>query len=283
MSSVDHLHAEAKMPLFTRHRNTVQPMVLVGNRKATLQAIHTDAVNKAVKYQKKNIMLDDLPHPNKDPEKDLTRKERAILVQLRPGHCKLLGSYKSRIKKDASLNVCADCGKKPHDVKHLFACPANPTTLIPSDIWSKPMDSIQGFSYLEAGNLDWDEPRPKVNNNNTSRYERSVRHNKHTHTNQKADTDQHPRYNHEIHRRLHQGTQRNHTSIQRQLKLAFLRVASFHPHYLTCTLQTYHHPVHRFRSWPTQMTSPSHPHKQARVQPSNTYSHIYISFLPGKT
>ena len=26
-------------------------------------------------------------------------------------------------------------------------------------------------------------------------------------------------------------------------------MASFHPHYLTCILQTYHNPVHRFRSW----------------------------------
>ena len=83
-------------------------------------------------------------------------------------YCKLLGSYKSRIKKDASLNVCADCGKTPHDVKHLFACPAHPTTLIPSDLWRKQMDSIREFSYLEAENLDWDKPRPEANNNNMS-------------------------------------------------------------------------------------------------------------------
>ena len=37
-------------------------------------------------------------------------------------------------------------------------------------------------------------------------------------------------------------------------------MASFHPHYLTFTPQTYHHPVHRFRSWPMQTTSQSHPH-----------------------
>ena len=55
-------------------------------------------------------------------------------------------------------------------------------------------------------------------------------------------------------------TYRNYTSRQRQFKLAFHKVASFHPHYLTFTPQTYHHPVHRFRSWPTQMTSPSHPY-----------------------
>ena len=139
---------------FTRHRITVEPMMLADNRKATLQAIHTDAVNKAVKDQKKNIVLDDLPHPINDSEKDLTRKERATLAQLRSGYFKLLGSYKSRIKKDASLNGCADCGKTPHDVKHIFACSAHPTTLIPLDIWSKPVESIREFSYLEEGNLD---------------------------------------------------------------------------------------------------------------------------------
>ena len=108
--------------LFTRHRNTLEPLMLADNRKATLQAIHTDAVNKAVKDQKNNIVLDDLPHPINASETDLTRKERATIAQLRSAYCKLLGSYKSRIKKDASLNVCADCGKTPHDIKHLFAC-----------------------------------------------------------------------------------------------------------------------------------------------------------------
>ena len=143
-----------KVTLFTRHRNTIEPMMLADNRKATLQGIHTDAVSKAVNDQKNNIVLDDLTHPINNSEKDLTRKERATLAQLRSGYCKLLGSYKSRIKKDASLNVCADCGQTPHDVKHLFACPAHTTTLIPSDLWNKPMDSIREFSYLEAGNLD---------------------------------------------------------------------------------------------------------------------------------
>ena len=109
MSSVDHLHVEAKMmkvrdhsdllstqylarclepgnvchyittretykrrikeTLFTRHRNTVEPMMLADNRKATLQTIHTDEVNKAVKDQKKNIVLDNAPHPINDSEK----------------------------------------------------------------------------------------------------------------------------------------------------------------------------------------------------------------------
>ena len=94
-----------KVTLFTRHRNTVGPMMLADNRKATLQAIHTDAVNKAVKDQKKNMVLDDLLHPINDSEKDLTMKERATLAQLRSGFYKLLCSYKSRIKKDAIDSV----------------------------------------------------------------------------------------------------------------------------------------------------------------------------------
>ena len=62
-------------------------------------------------------------------------------------------------------------------------------------------------------------------------------------------------------------TYRNHTSSQCQ----FHKVAYFHQHYSTFTLQTYHQPEHQFRSWPTQMTSPS----QAQVQPGNTYNHTY--------
>ena len=53
-------------------------------------------------------------------------------------------------KKDANLDVCADCDTTPHDVKHLFVCPAHPTTLIPSDLWSRLTDAVCELSYLEA-------------------------------------------------------------------------------------------------------------------------------------
>ena len=75
-----------KQTLFTRRRNIVEPIMLANNRKATLQAIHSDAVNKAVKDQKKNIVLDGFPDPINDSEKDLTRKERATLAQFRSGY-----------------------------------------------------------------------------------------------------------------------------------------------------------------------------------------------------
>ena len=67
-------------------------------------------------------------------------------------YCRLIGSYKS--SKDDSLDVCADCGKTPHDVKHLFNCPAHPTTMTPSDLWNRPVDAIRELSYLEAGVID---------------------------------------------------------------------------------------------------------------------------------
>ena len=97
MSSVDHLHAEANMlkvrehsellsaqylarclepanvnnsittmdppkrlmkeTLFTRHRSAVESMMIAKDRKATLQAIHTMAVNQAVTSLRRNVVL----------------------------------------------------------------------------------------------------------------------------------------------------------------------------------------------------------------------------------
>ena len=99
-------------------------------------------------------MLDGRPPLISNSEKELTRKECSTLAQLRSGYCRLLGSNKSRIKKDARLDVCADCGTTPHDVKYLFVFPGHPTTLIPSDVWSKPTDAVRELIYLEARDPD---------------------------------------------------------------------------------------------------------------------------------
>ena len=173
MSNVDHLHAEAnglkvrehsellsaqylarclepenvnnsittkdtpkrriKERLFTRHHSNVELMMIANDRKA----IHTKAVNKAVNSQRRNVVLDVRPPLINVSEKELTRKKRTTLAQLRSGHCKLLGSYKI-----------------PHDVKHLFNCPAHPTKMTPSDLWNRPVDAIRELSYIKAGVLD---------------------------------------------------------------------------------------------------------------------------------
>ena len=128
---------QMKETLYTRHRNTVEPMMVNNDRKATPQALHTAAVVKAVQCHERNVVLDGRPPPINNSEKELIRKERSTLAQLKSGHCRLLGSYKSRIKKDASLDVCADCGTTPHDV-----------------IWSKPTDAVRELRYLEARDPD---------------------------------------------------------------------------------------------------------------------------------
>ena len=155
------------------------------------------------------------------------------------------------------LSVIADTGEEPsslHNSKHAHATRVQNTTFY-SD----------GTTHTKQHRSKRVQPNgsPCANNHCSTRYEQSFRHNKHTHTNQKAATDKHSRHN-------------------VNLKLAFHKVTSFHPHYSTFTPQTYHHPVHRFRSWPMQMTSQSHPHTQVRVQPRNTYNHTYTKFLPGQ-
>ena len=91
--------------LFTRLRSTVEPMMIAKDRKATLQAIQTMTVNQAVTSLRRNVVLDDRPLLINISEKELTRKERMTLALLRSGYCRLLGSYKRRISKDAIIYV----------------------------------------------------------------------------------------------------------------------------------------------------------------------------------
>ena len=67
-----------KGALFTRHRSTVESIMVANDRKATLRAIHTSAVNQAVNRQEGNVVLDDRPPLINNSEKDLTRKERPL-------------------------------------------------------------------------------------------------------------------------------------------------------------------------------------------------------------
>ena len=52
------------------------------HRKAILQALHTDAVDKAVKSHERNVLLDGRPPPISNSEKDLTRKERSTKIRI---------------------------------------------------------------------------------------------------------------------------------------------------------------------------------------------------------
>ena len=70
---------QMKETLYTRHRNTVEPMMLKNDRKATL---HTAAVVKAVECQERNVVLDGRPPPISNSEKVLTRKERSTKIRI---------------------------------------------------------------------------------------------------------------------------------------------------------------------------------------------------------
>ena len=105
MSSMDHLHTEAKMLTVREHLELLSahylarclepgdvwnqqemsatPMMLADNRKATFQAIHTNTV----KDQKKNIVLDDLPHQigqrlRKRPNQEGTRHPPTVKIRI---------------------------------------------------------------------------------------------------------------------------------------------------------------------------------------------------------
>ena len=167
MSSIDHLHSEAKMlkvgdhsdllsaqylvqcldpehvchnittmdppprqmkqTLYTKHHQSIRPL-LADTNKESLQAVHTEAVNKARDSQEANRVLRDRPPSISSEEVTLERKQRTTLSQLRSGHCKLLNSYKNRLLPTVSSS-CPDCGAPSQDVPHLFNCTAHPNTL----------------------------------------------------------------------------------------------------------------------------------------------------------
>ena len=76
-------HNNNKETRFTRHRSAVEPLMIAKDRKTTLQSIHTMAVNQAVTSLGRNVVLDDRPPAINISEKELTRKERTTLAQLR--------------------------------------------------------------------------------------------------------------------------------------------------------------------------------------------------------
>ena len=145
-------------------------MMVKNDRKA---ALHTDAVDKAVKSHERNVVLDGRPPPISSSEKKLTKKERSTLAQLRSGYCRLLGSYKSRIKKDASLNVYTDCGTTPHDVKHLFIFPAHPTIMISTD--GRCPETQLSRGEIPRLKLRWTERRTTIDYCTTDEHSQTTR------------------------------------------------------------------------------------------------------------
>ena len=73
---------QMKETLYTRHRNTVEPMMVKNDRKATLQVVHTAVVVKAVPCHERNVVLDGRLSTISNSEKELTRKERSTKIRI---------------------------------------------------------------------------------------------------------------------------------------------------------------------------------------------------------
>ena len=86
---------------------------------------------------------------------------------------------------------------------------------------------VQSTTFYSDGALHIQQQRSKgvqhndspcAHNHCSTRYEQSFRHNKHTHTNQRAATDHHSRHNYEVYRKLRQRTQSLHTIQKRHVQ-----------------------------------------------------------------
>ena len=143
---------QMKHTLHTRHYPTVQPL-LAATKKETLQAVHTEAVTRAINSQQPNRVLHNRPPPISLEEDTLRRPQRTTLSQLRSGHCQLLNSYQNRLKPTVDPR-CPDCGVNPHDVPHLLNCTAHPNDLSTVNLWDKPVESIRELSFLDTRNQD---------------------------------------------------------------------------------------------------------------------------------
>ena len=85
---MDHPPREMKETLFTRHNQTVLPL-LANTKKESLRTIHTSFGNTAIDNLMDNRVLNNRRPPVNDEEIYLTRRQRATLSQIRSGHCKL--------------------------------------------------------------------------------------------------------------------------------------------------------------------------------------------------
>ena len=120
--------------------------------KKKLKEIHTKDVAKNIRLIKPNPVLNTAaPDINKD-EKNLPRKTRSTLAQLRSGYSSYLNSYLSRINENYQ-NTCPNCNLTPHDTTHLFNCPVKPTRLTVKSLWEKPVETA---AFLELPGVNDD-------------------------------------------------------------------------------------------------------------------------------
>ena len=112
-----------KPTLTTAFAEAVLPLTLDGivvddtNYKEGLKSIHTSCVQDTIAKQV-NKILNAPPPKIDDSEKDLPRRTRTTLSQLRSGYSPFLQSYLARIMPNEHQNLCPKCQTSPHTKTH---------------------------------------------------------------------------------------------------------------------------------------------------------------------
>ena len=111
---------------------------LVPDIKKARQSIHTRAVEEAIEARKPNRVLGAAaPDVGVAAERDMSRRQRTTLAQLRTGFCSALNGYLHTIGA-AESPLCPCCRQAEHTVQHLFQCINHPTTHTAIDLWYHP-------------------------------------------------------------------------------------------------------------------------------------------------
>jgi len=127
-------------------------------KKKRLAALHEAVVRETVRKLVVNRVTSSRPPPPHPSEKQLNRRTRRHLAQLRSGHCHLLRQYQARIDEEISP-LCRFCGLEEEDVAHTFICPAlPPRSSRPTSLWLAPAAAATDILHFGVGAEDRDPP-----------------------------------------------------------------------------------------------------------------------------
>ena len=146
-----------KNTISTRHGQYIRNLKASNpdtSQKVLLKKIHTESVAKTIQTQSDNPVLGaPAPEINKS-EKNLPRRPRTMLSQLRSGYSSMLNSYTAKIREDPTLDICPDCNSPSHTTNHLFNCANKPTRLTARDLWTKPAEAAKFLGLLDGQEND---------------------------------------------------------------------------------------------------------------------------------
>ena len=109
--------------------------------------LHTKVVERAISRSSPNRVLGVIPPAVDKSQGRLPRVAQVVLSQLRSGHCARLRDYQARIGRSPS-DLCLGCNLEAQTVKHIFDCPARPTTLTTDNLWTSPLEVVDFLSRL---------------------------------------------------------------------------------------------------------------------------------------